>query len=91
MASPKDFAVETQEADTGTAAPFIHRRTAADFRKWSGIDHNKTGLVSYGPGTPAEDIFGVNASSILAPDNANGPYFVSQEMSKQSQTLKYLI
>lgn len=43
--------------------------------------------MSYGPGTPAEDIFGVNASSILAPDNANGPYFVSQEISKQSQIL----
>lgn len=65
------------------AAPFLHRRNAADFRKWSGVDHNKTGLVSYNPSTPAEDVFGANASCILAPDNANGPYFVSQEISKQ--------
>jgi hypothetical protein len=86
----RTFAIEIQEADRGIAAPFIHRRTAADFRKWNDIDHNKTGLVSYGPSTPAGDIFGANASCILAPDNANGPYFVSQELSKQSQTLSIL-
>ena len=55
------------------------------------MDHNKTGLVSYDPSTPADDIFGANASCILAPDNANGPYFVSQELSKQSHTHHILI
>ncbi|KAG6354729.1 hypothetical protein INS49_003810 [Diaporthe citri] len=65
-------------------APFLHRRTGADFRKWSEVDHNKTGLVSYNPSTPAKDIFGANASCILAPDNANGPYFVSQELIRQN-------
>lgn len=82
--TPKSFAAETQTADRDITAPFMHRRTAADFRKWSEVDHNQTGLVSYNPSTPAKDIFGANASCILAPDNANGPYFVSQELSKQS-------
>lgn len=81
---------KVQTADRGITAPFLHRRSAADFRKWSEIDHNKTGLVAYDPSTPAKDIFGANASCILAPDNANGPYFVSQELSKQSHTLSYL-
>lgn len=72
-----------------TAAPFLHRRTAADFRKWAAVDHNKTGLVSYSPSTPAEDIFGANASCILTPDNANGPYFVSQEISKLFQIVVF--
>lgn len=83
--TPNSFAVEIQTADRDITAPFMHRRTAADFRKWSYVDHNQTGLVSYNPSTPAKDIFGANASCILAPDNANGPYFVSQELSKQSR------
>ncbi|KAI3390592.1 hypothetical protein diail_9109 [Diaporthe ilicicola] len=65
-------------------APFLHRRTFAEFRKWSEVDHNKTGLVSYNASTPASEIFGANASCILAPDNANGPYFVSQELIRQN-------
>ena len=84
--SPGAFVVEIQATDRDNAAPFLHRRTAADFRKWSEVDHNKTGLVAYDPSTPAEEIFDANASCILAPDNANGPYFVSQELSKQCQT-----
>lgn len=82
--SKRKFIIGIQAADRGIAAPFLHRRTAADFRKWSEVDHNKTGLVAYNPSTPAKEIFGANASCILAPDNANGPYFVSQEISKQS-------
>lgn len=42
--------------------------------------------MAYNPSTPAKEIFGANASCILAPDNANGPYFVSQEISKQSSS-----
>lgn len=68
---------------TFITAPFLHRRNMAEFRKWNAVDHNKTGLVSYDASTPAEEIFGANASCILAPDNANGPYFVSQELSKK--------
>lgn len=58
------------------AAPVLHRRNFADFEKWTAVSHNQTGLVSY------SDIFDATASSILAPDNANGPYFVYQELSK---------
>lgn len=80
---------EPQTIDRTIAAPFVHRRTFTDFRKWNEVDHNKTGVVSYSASTPAEDLFGANASSILAPDNANGPYFVYQELSKLSSNTIY--
>ncbi|KAF3001094.1 hypothetical protein E8E14_005482 [Neopestalotiopsis sp. 37M] len=62
---------------------FVHRRDDAAFQKWAAVDHNKTGAVDFGPDTPAEELFASNASCVLAPDNANGPYFVYQELLRQ--------
>ncbi|KAI1844732.1 hypothetical protein JX266_009188 [Neoarthrinium moseri] len=62
---------------------FIHRRDDAAFSKWAAVDHNKTGLLDFNENTPAEELFGSNTSCVLAPDNANGPYFVYQELIRQ--------
>ncbi|KAH6646940.1 Intradiol ring-cleavage dioxygenase [Truncatella angustata] len=63
--------------------PFLHRRDATDFAKWAAVDHNKTGIVDFSRDTPAEELFASNTSCVLAPDNANGPYFVYQELIRE--------
>ncbi|KAK9779120.1 hypothetical protein SCAR479_03987 [Seiridium cardinale] len=65
---------------------FVHRRDDAAFQKWAALDHNKTGIVDFNEDTPPEELFASNTSCILAPDNANGPYFVYQELIRQDVT-----
>ncbi|KAK7995907.1 Intradiol ring-cleavage dioxygenase [Apiospora marii] len=72
-----------QERDLSDAT-FLHRRDAASFRKWAGQSHDFTGKLSYDKDTPIEEVFGANTSCTLAPDNANGPYFVYQEQIRQN-------
>ncbi|KAK8047127.1 Intradiol ring-cleavage dioxygenase [Apiospora saccharicola] len=71
-----------QERDLSDAT-FLHRRDAASFRKWAGQSHDFTGKLNYDKNTPIEEVFGANTSCTLAPDNANGPYFVYQEHIRQ--------
>lgn len=61
------------------AADFLHRRDAASFSKWAAKSHDKSSL-KYTKDTPISELFGSNTSCTLAPDNANGPYFVYQEL-----------
>ncbi|CAJ2512404.1 Uu.00g054190.m01.CDS01 [Anthostomella pinea] len=60
---------------------FFHRRSDADFQQWAASNHNFTGEVDVT--VSSKDLFPSNASCVLAPDNANGPYFVSQELIRQ--------
>ncbi|KAI0389466.1 aromatic compound dioxygenase [Xylariaceae sp. FL0594] len=60
-------------------APWLHRRDAASLRKWSALNHDKTGILNLNKDSSAAEIFGSNTSCVLTPDNANGPYFVLQE------------
>lgn len=71
-------------ADTSTAAPFLHRRNLVDFKNWNSISHNQTGLID--ETTPIEELFSSDPSCILAPDNANGPYGVYQQLIRQDVT-----
>ncbi|KAI4597023.1 hypothetical protein KJ359_004934 [Pestalotiopsis sp. 9143b] len=57
---------------------FLHRRDAASLRQWAAKSHDKSSL-KYNKDTPVSELFGSNASCVLTPDNANGPYFVFQE------------
>lgn len=61
----------------------VHRRDAASFAKWAATRHDFTGELAFDRDTPAEAVFGANTSCTLAPDNANGPYFVYQELVRQ--------
>ncbi|KAI1169486.1 Intradiol ring-cleavage dioxygenase [Nemania sp. FL0916] len=58
---------------------WLHRRDAAALRQWAALSHDKTGQVNLTKESTNEEIFGSNTSCVLTPDNANGPYFVSQE------------
>ncbi|KAI0468415.1 Intradiol ring-cleavage dioxygenase [Xylaria cf. heliscus] len=72
------FARLRQERDLEEAT-WLHRRDAASLRKWAALSHDKTGSVNFTKESTNEEIFGSNASCVLTPDNANGPYFVYQE------------
>ncbi|KAI0200907.1 Intradiol ring-cleavage dioxygenase [Astrocystis sublimbata] len=60
-------------------ANWLHRRDAASLRQWAALSHDKTGSFNFTKESTNEEIFGSNTSCVLTPDNANGPYFVSQE------------
>lgn len=59
-----------------------HRDLAA-LEEWEAVDHNKTGILNYGPNTPEEAIFGGNTSAILAPTVTDGPYYIWGEMTRE--------
>ncbi|KAI0513006.1 Intradiol ring-cleavage dioxygenase [Xylaria bambusicola] len=69
-----------------TEAAWLHRRSAAQFRQWAALSHNKTGSIDLNKESSNSDIFGSNTSCILTPDNANGPYFVNQEHIRSDVT-----
>lgn len=58
---------------------YVHRRNNAQFAKWAGMSHDRTGSVGVTPDSPHEDIFGANTTCILTPDNIIGPYYVLGE------------
>ncbi|KAJ8104838.1 hypothetical protein ONZ43_g7667 [Nemania bipapillata] len=60
-------------------ATWLHRRDAASLRQWAALSHDRTKTTSLNRNSTHEEIFGTNTSCVLTPDNANGPYFVSQE------------
>ncbi|OCL12436.1 aromatic compound dioxygenase [Glonium stellatum] len=62
-----------------TNVPFVERRNLAQFQQWEKTPHDRSKSLSYTTSTPEATVFGSNASCILAPDNANGPYFVFGE------------
>ncbi|KAL4744659.1 hypothetical protein BDW72DRAFT_208836 [Aspergillus terricola var. indicus] len=66
-----------------TTHPQRWRRDLAALEKWEAIDHNKTGILNYGPNTPEQDIFGANTSAILAPTVTDGPYYIWGELMRQ--------
>lgn len=59
------------------------RRDLAALEEWEAIDHNKTGILNYGPNTPEEAIFGGNTSAILSPTITDGPYYIWGETTRE--------
>ncbi|RDW58966.1 intradiol ring-cleavage dioxygenase [Aspergillus mulundensis] len=66
-----------------TAHPQKWRRDLAALEKWEAVDHNKTGILNYGPNTPEQAIFGGNTSAILAPTITDGPYYIWGELMRE--------
>ncbi|GAB1312866.1 GPI anchored dioxygenase [Madurella fahalii] len=63
---------------------FLHRRNSAQFAKWAGISHDRTGSLDFTTDTPHQDIFGANSTCILTPDNIIGPYYVLGEQIRSN-------
>ncbi|RDL40521.1 Uncharacterized protein BP5553_00500 [Venustampulla echinocandica] len=63
--------------------PIFDKRNLQDFKTWAQTQHNKTGSALK-PGASLEALFGANPTCILAPDNANGPYFVKGEQIRSN-------
>ncbi|CAG8980412.1 hypothetical protein HYALB_00003977 [Hymenoscyphus albidus] len=63
--------------------PILDKRTLGDFKKWAKTNHNKTGSGITLASPPAV-LFGANASCIMTPDNANGPYYVKGEQIRSN-------
>ncbi|OJJ54263.1 hypothetical protein ASPSYDRAFT_35772 [Aspergillus sydowii CBS 593.65] len=66
-----------------TGNPRKWHRDLAALEEWEAIDHNKTGILNYGPNTHEEAIFGGNTSAILAPTVTDGPYYIWGEMTRE--------
>ncbi|KAF4632117.1 hypothetical protein G7Y89_g6011 [Cudoniella acicularis] len=63
--------------------PMMDKRALGDFKTWGKVNHNKTG-GSFSMSSKPSELFGANASCILTPDNANGPYFVKGEQIRSN-------
>jgi protocatechuate 3,4-dioxygenase beta subunit len=70
-------------ANTISVAPILDKRTLANFKDWAKVAHNKTGS-GMTVDTPIQTLFGANASCIMTPDNANGPYYVKGEQIRKN-------
>ncbi|TVY65644.1 hypothetical protein LSUE1_G006194 [Lachnellula suecica] len=57
----------------------LHERTLAQFKSFEQISHDRTQTLKYNASTPHSTLFAANASCILTPDNADGPYYVLGE------------
>ncbi|PQE10668.1 hypothetical protein CJF30_00010661 [Rutstroemia sp. NJR-2017a BBW] len=66
--------------------PFLHRRTLQQFKNWEKSTHQKSSSLNYNSSTPVSTLFGATPNCILAPDNANGPYFVFGERIRSNVT-----
>ncbi|OAA61262.1 Intradiol ring-cleavage dioxygenase, core [Niveomyces insectorum RCEF 264] len=86
LAAREERAKERRLANLPLPVPTLYRRTNAEFARYNAVSHNQTGNSHLDRNTPSKDVFGANTSCVLAPDNADGPYFVWGEQFRSELT-----